>query len=176
MTRLRLLFIITCMANIAFAFGSLPWVPNPMTVQYSSDGIPAMPPFVLAGFMGVVTIMVAVITLGFSWLMTQDFPTESFCIPNRDYWTSEENRPETVRRLRALIEFLGTIAMLFALFIQWETFRVEAAIPPGGDLSMGCCCALAVLIILTIGSFVHLLWIFRLPKSEKSERFPSAKN
>ena len=162
---MRILFITICLANIAFAFGIIPWMPNPMAVHFAADGTPdgfaspmdnAASMCTLAGFM-------AAIILGTSWLMTV-FPSSCFSMPNRDYWMSEERRPETIRRIRSFCELLGVWMMLFFLIVQWQIFQANQTVPPkpiniglyGGIL-------LFVIIFETVRSFLS----FRLPKEKR---------
>jgi len=139
--------------NIAFAFGSLPWLPDQMAPHFGSDGTPTRlePPAFTAVIMSVIAVFIGTTFLGVSWLMTVA-PSDSFNLPNRDYWLNKENRPKTIRRICSVVEFMGTAAMLFMLFVQWELFRANQTVPPkleGVYVLFGIC---VFLIFVTIGT------------------------
>ena len=161
---MRILLIITCLANIAFAFGSLPWLPDQVAPHFNSDGMPTRleHPIVPAVIMSVVVVFTGATILGASWLMTI-CPPYSFNIPNRDYWLSEENRPKTILRIRYSIELIGVGTMLFFLLLQWKVFQANQTVPPkldGNNIWVGAC---VLLIVITVDT-VRLLLSFRLPK------------
>jgi len=162
---MRILFIIICLANIAFAFGSLPWMPNSMAVHFAADGVPDGwgLPLVNALLMSLVVGIMAVSILGTSWLITIA-PSYSFNMPNRDYWMSEERRPETIRRIRSFCEWLGVWTMLFFLLIQWQIFQANQTVPPK-PISIGLYVGILLFVIIfeTVRSFLS----FRLPKEKR---------
>ena len=166
---MRILLIITCLANIACAFGSLPWMPERIANHFDLNGVPNqfISPIVNAMLLSVTTGFMGAIILGVSYLMafsTKHMP-ELVNIPNRDYWMNEENRPKTVRRLCVNVEFIGVASMLFVLLFQWELFRANQMVPPkleGNSLWVG---TGVLLVVITI-DIVRMLLSFRLPKTE----------
>jgi len=81
---------------------------------------------------------------------------------------NEENRPKTVRRLCADVEFIGVATMLFILLFQWELFRANQMVPPkleGNSLWIG---TGVLLVVITI-DIVRMLLSFRLPKTESQD-------
>jgi uncharacterized membrane protein len=160
---MRILFIATCLANIAFAFGSLPWMPNPMASHFDLDGTPngAASPMVLAIIISTATVFSGTIFLSTSWLMTI-LPSDYFSIPNGDYWLNEENRPQTIRRICSFTELMGVWMMLFILLIQWEIFQANQTVPTklGNNVHIA---SGVFLLTLTVAT-VRLLLAFRLPK------------
>ena len=165
---MRILLILTCLANVAFAFGSLSWMPNPMANHFDLDGTPNgfMSPAKSALVMSIFCVLGGGICLGIS-LLTPIIPTECINMPNRDHWLNEENRPKTIRRIRSYTELIGIGTMLFFLLLQWEVFQANQTVPPkllGSNAWFGYGVLLVVLTIET----VRFYFTFRLPK-EKSQ-------
>ena len=159
---MRILLIIACLANVAFAFGSLPWLPNPMANHFSLNGTPNRfePPLINAVAMCVITGFIVFMVRCFSKLSTS-----IYSIPNRDYWLSEYNRPKMIRRLRSFWDSLGFGANLLLLFFQWEMLQANQTIPPHATpfALVYACTALFVFIVVEI---IRLYLSFRLPKTE----------
>ena len=131
---MRTLLIITFLANIAFAFGSLPWQPNPVAVHFSFDGTANRfeSPIVSAISMSIFVGIIAAVFIGASALvpMYATRMPERVNIPNRYYWLNEENRPQTIRRFCFSVERIGIGMMLFILFLQWEIFQANRTVSP----------------------------------------------
>jgi hypothetical protein len=154
--------------NVAFLFGSIPWwpktgAPNELEIQIMS----AVPICFVFGAL-------AAIFLGFSWLMTTMGPTDIAWIPNRDYWTKEENFSITVQRIRYSFEFSGVAMMLFALIVQWEDLRCSLNISKHvsdavDELILVEFSAFIALIVIVIFKNIRLLRSFRLPKEQNNE-------
>ena len=165
---MRILFIITCLANIAFALGSLPWMPSPMAIHFGLDGTPNgfAHPITYAMSMSIFVGIVAVLFPSIS-LVTARTPSSWINIPNRNYWLNEENRPKTLRRLCSSIELCGIAMMLVLLFMQWEFLRASQKVPPklnNGFFWFGIC---LLLVFITI-EHVRLYLSFRLPTDKDS--------
>ena len=129
---MRTLLIITFLANIAFAFGSLPWQPEKIAVHFSFDGTANRfeSPIVSAISMSIFVGIMAAVFIGASapHLMTRK--PELINIPNRDYWLNEANRQQTIIRLCSSLGRIGFGVMLLILFSQWELFRANQMVPP----------------------------------------------
>jgi len=162
---MRILFIITCLANIAFAFGSLPWMPNPVANHFAADGTPNgfMPPIADAILMSTIVGFIAFVLLGISFLFQLNLPSYCFNMPNRDYWLNEENRPKTMRILSLSIERIGVVTMLWMLYTQWEIFRANQTIPPKlhSEALYGSTILFVIIIIFEV---VRLFLAFQMPK------------
>ena len=128
---MRILFLTICLTNIAFAFGSLPWMPDPMAVHFALDGRANgfAAPLEHAVMMSVTIGILTATFLGSSCLMSR-IPNELINLPNRDYWLNAENRPKTIRRVSAYLESVGNAVMLFFLAVQWEVFQANQTVPP----------------------------------------------
>ena len=168
---MRILLIITCLANIAFAFGSLPWMPEQIAVHYSPDGTVNRyeSPFFFVALSCLLPCIIAPFILGISFMvsfMVMHTP-EQFNIPNSDYWMNEENRPKTARRIAAFtIDLFGVGIMLFFLFIHGELVRVNLTVPPGQPNVEMLLYAFIILLAVWAFGFVYLYLSFRLPKTE----------
>ena len=167
---MRILLITTCLANIAFAFGSLPWMPERMAVHFATDGSVNRfdSPIVYAVIMSVVACFVTSIIFGISFFTS--FSTthmqEFVNIPHRDYWMNEENRPKTVRRLCYTGELIGLGTLLLILLIQWELVRVNLTVPPRQPSISILMYGIGVLLAVIVFENVRVFLSFRLPKSE----------
>ena len=133
---MRTLFVITCFANIAFAFGTLPWMPEKVEYSFYCDGrygrfiLDEDGRYVLryksvsllthAVLMNITIIGVGAIFWGLS--LVPFTPITSYGTPNRNYWLKEENRPKIFRRARSYCESMGFGVMLVFLSIQWDIF------------------------------------------------------
>ena len=130
---MRTLLIITFLANIAFAFGSLPWQPEKIAVHFSLDGTAGRfeSPIVSAISMSIIVGIAAAVFIGLSALVSRSaHMPELFNMPNREYWLNDENRPKTIRRICSSIDMIGIGTMLFILFLQWEMFQANQRVPP----------------------------------------------
>ena len=166
---MRILFIITCLANIAFAFGTLPWMPEKVAIHFDANGMPNgwASPIANAILMSLITVIVGATVLGCSFLTAfcAEHMPEHFNIPNRDYWLNEENRPQTIRRVCSYTELVGIGSMFFMLFIQWDIFRANQVDPV--ILSDNVWIACGVLFILLTIETVRLYLAFRLQKGNE---------
>jgi len=164
---MRILLIITFFANIAFAFGTVPWLPEQVAVHFGIDGVPTRfaPPMESAVMMSVNVFIMGALFFGVSLLMPI-IPSKYINLPNnRDYWLNEENRPKTMRRICSSIELIGVITMFFMLLAQWETFRANQMVPPKlaeSNVWFGTGVQLVCVAIV----IVRLLLAFRLPKEK----------
>jgi uncharacterized membrane protein len=164
---MRIAFIGTFLANIVFAFGTIPGLPNPMANHFNlagqADGFAS--PMDNAILMSILISVMAAIFLGTSGLMTKiatHMPTQ-VNIPNRDYWMNEENRPETIRRLRSFMDSMGFWLMAIFLFLQYETFSANQMVPPALN-SVQLWIVLGTFLFLMLYETVRLFSLFRLPK------------
>jgi len=162
---MRILLIITILANIAFAFGSLLWMPEKIAAHFGPDGNPTRfePPIVSAVLMSFTVVFTGAILLGSS-LMTSIIPPEHWNMPNRDYWLNDENRPQTIRRVCCSLELIGILTMLLILHLQWESFRANLIDPP--KLSHCIYFGLGIYLAAITFETVRLCWSFRLPKEK----------
>jgi len=167
---MRILLITTCLANIAFAFGSLPWMPERMAVHFATDGSVNRfdSPIVYAVIMSVVACFVTAIMFGVSFFTSfaSTHMPESVNIPNRDYWMNEENRTKTIRRLCYPGELIGIGTLLLILLIQWELVRGNLMVPPGQPNITVLMCGTGVLLAVIVFVSIHTYRSFCLPKKE----------
>jgi uncharacterized membrane protein len=167
---MRTFLIVTCLANIAFAFGSLLWMPEKIAVHFALDGTVNRfePPHVSAILMSVIACFITASILGLSFMMSfiASNSPETFKIPNSDYWFNEENRPKTIRRYCSIIESPGVAIMLFLLLVQWELFRINQTVPPEMPNTEMLMYAGGILLALIVFESVRLFLYFRLPKEK----------
>ena len=165
---MRTLFIITCLANIVFAFGMLPWMPEKVAIHFGANGMPNgwASPIPNAILLSITTAIMGAGILGCSFLtaLCAEHMPEHFNIPNRDYWLNEENRPKTIRRICSFTEFIGIGIMLFFLFVQWEIFWANQKVPV--IVSDNVWVAVVVLFVSLGIETVRLFLAFRLPKEK----------
>ena len=144
---MRTLFIITCIANIAFAFGTLPWMPDAMLIS------------IIAAHLGAGVLIGSMLT---------ETGLELSYMPNREYYLNEENRPKTIRLYRSFVESIGVGVMLLFLFIQWVIGQYFQADVPNlvetgvRNLMIG----FITFFVFLIVECVRLHLAFRLPKGK----------
>ncbi len=165
MTSIRILLILTCLANIALAFGSLPWLPNPMPVHFSLDGTPNQfgSPLTGAINLSVGSVFMTLFVFFTSWIISV-VPVSLINMPNKNYWMNEENRPKTIRRVRAYVEWIGAATLFLLLLTQCEVIRVATSISQKGSFAV-LLAEFVLVVLLIFGPTVYLLWSFRLPKN-----------
>ena len=145
---MRTLFIITCLANIAFAFGTLPWMPDAVLIS------------VIAVHLGTGVLIGSMLT---------EMGLELSYMPNREYYLNEENRPKTIRLYRSFVESIGMGTMILLLFIQWAIGQYFQADVPNlvelgvRNLMIGICVFCAFMIV----ECMRLYLSFRLPKGKE---------
>ena len=164
---MRTLFIIACLANIAFAFGTLPWMPEKVAVHFGIHGTPNGwdSPISNAIMMSIVIGLLAVIFLCMSLSMSI-FPSFCYSVPNRNYWLNEENRSQTIRRLRSFIKLSGIVVFLFFLFIQWEIFQANQRVPMTLNM-IEIWIGMGIFIVFVLVESIRLHLSFRLPKGKE---------
>ena len=165
---MRILFIITCLANIAFAFGTLPWMPEKVAIHFGLGGMADrfVSPMGNAIEMSLTIGILAGILFGVS-LSMPIMPTSCINIPNRNYWLNEENRPQTIRRLRSFLDFVGIGVCLFFLFVQWETFQANQRAPVTLNM-IEIWIGMGVFVVFVLVESIRLHLAFRLPKEKES--------
>jgi len=161
---MRILFIITCLANIAFVFGMLPWMPERVAIHFALNGTADrfVAPMENAIEMSFTIGLLAVFLLGISMSMSI-MPAFLFNVPNRNYWLNEENRPQTIRQLRSFLDFVGTGFFLFFLFIQWETFQANQKVPVALNMT-AFCIGTGIFVVFVLVEIIRFYLSFRLPK------------
>ena len=165
---MRTLFIITCLANIAFAFGSLPWMPEKVATSMpcprDQNGFAS--PIALSCAMSGAVVFMGLALIGMTYRSVPNTLSKYPHFPNSDYWLNEENRPKTIRRLRSCYYLIGIWVMLCLLSSQWDEFRANQMVSPEFENSgMTIFCVYAFFVPLGI----YPLWImlsFRLPKGK----------
>ena len=164
---MRILLIMTCFVNIAFAFGSLPWMPEHVAKQFAHDGTPTsyVPSIASAMLLSVLSGIIAAVFFGISLVMPMIAASmpEKINIPNRDYWLNDENRQKTIRHLCFSIELMGILTMFLFLLVQWELFRANQTIPPKMSSNSVLLVGKLYAVVLVF-EIVRLLWSLRLPK------------
>ena len=165
---MRTLFIITCLANIAFAFSTLPWMPEKVAVHFGLNGAPDGWDSSISNAIAMSTTvgLLAMIFLSIS-LSMPIMPTFCFNVPNRHYWLNEKKRPQTIRRLRSFLDVTGVGIFLFFLFVQWETFQANQKVPAALNM-IEFWTGLGIFFLFIIVESIRLHLVFRLPK-EKEE-------
>ena len=163
-----ILFILACLANIAFAFGLSPCKPG--------CEICVAEAVMLSFFVSIVLVLFLAVTS--KWVLSKR--SGWWGTPNRDYWTSEQNLPESIRRVRFTMYMVGATVMLCILFNQWDTFRMsrvfapEVVLCPRFFLSPYRYFAFGILTIVFVGGAIHLhLSFFRIPKDSSEAEPPT---
>ena len=163
---MRTLFIITCLANIVFAFGTLPWMPEKVAIHFGPDKTPNewVSPLIYAIL---ASTLVGVLGAAFFGLSSIPFTsTTSYGTPNRDYWLKEENRPKVIQRLRFYFLSIGIGVLLVLLSYQWTIFHYNRTLPPYFDASVPFCCSIIFAVYVPI-EIVRSYLFFRLPKGKE---------
>ena len=165
---MRILLIITCLANIAFAFGTLPWMPERVAVRLASDGSPIA--FVGCPIVSAMWSSIAVITMTVAFLVASKFSSTLFAdgapfMPNRNYWLSEENCPKMVLHIRSFCYSGGFATMLFFFVAQLVFFQANMGAPPMANLVV-LFLGISAIPIFIVVAMIRLYISFRLPKTE----------
>ena len=149
------LYILTYLANIAFAFGSLLWLPcMPWCIEC----------IVVALVISHVVALHVILCLFLSSKWCLSLPSSWWGVPNSIYWRKEENFPEAMRRYRLYIWRTGIAVMLFLLFFQWESFRHNNH---GGLPNDSLFYAIGIFVAVVAIDTVYLTWRFsRVPKDD----------
>ena len=148
---MRILLITTCLANIAFAFGTLPWLPESVGFMYAMK-------------LSIYTVIMTVPPLCTRWIMA--IPLFQFGTPNRNYWYNEANRSQTIRRTCFCCDSIGVWGLLSCLFVQWEFFLACQRIPKAMS-TLNVSLIICVPSIFIIIQLVRFYLSFRLPKENK---------
>ena len=164
---MRTLFIIICLANIAFAFGTLPWMPEKVAVEFvNNEATGFVSPMMYAVEMSVYVIILMTIGLCSRWFAAKFWWMLLFYfILLPDGWSNKENRPQTTQRFATWIELVSVGCLLFHLPFQWLNFLVNQRVPPYLTTIESVVEILGIFILL-IFLFAVLYRLFRLPKSD----------
>ena len=159
---MRTLFIITCLANIAFAFGTLPWMPDRVTYDFVANK--SVSPIIYAVFASTLIGVLGTVFFGLSLIPFT--PATSYGTPNRDYWLKEENRPKANQHTRSYFESGGFGTMLLFLSWQWAIFQANQRVPAElNKIALGLGAGIFVVFIIVI--LIRFCLAFRLPKGKE---------
>ena len=174
---MRTFLILTCLANIVFAFCILPWMPEKAAYSFASDGMPnSSMPAIAVAFQ--TSSQVVVTAIGFFCISFVVFPiivthlANLFFIPNHNYWLNESKRPQTVRHFQTFIETIGVGMMFFILIVQWLIFQANLLDPPKMPI-VSFVAASSLITIAIIVAIVRLYRSFRLPKEVSETESPT---
>jgi hypothetical protein len=143
---MRTFFIIACLANIAFAFGSVPWMPDSFDV---------------AVFIGIAVCIVMITLLAVSSKPFLSMPMTWWGTPNRNYWMSEENFSKAIQKSRFYIATIGIVGTLFIPLVQLAHF-FQLDIPPHRHFIFSIFIAIITFILIRC-----YLSFYRLPKEQE---------
>ena len=149
------LYILTYLANIAFVFGSLPWLPCMPGCLHC---------IVKALAISNLIALLVMLTLLSSTKWYLSLPSSWWGVPNSVYWRREENFPEAMRRYRLYHARIGIAMMLFVLFVQWDAFQHHnhEGLSDGSFYY-----AIGIFVAVVAIDTVHLTWGFsRVPKDD----------
>ena len=181
---MRILLIIACLANVAFAFGSLPWMPNPMVILFDNKvpvefGSPigwAIQRSIEAIVIGTVGLCNRWFATWFVW--TLPFMPMTYFLPNSTYWVdykwgcftwncvNEKNRPQAIRCFAVWTELSCVAILLCHLFLQWSHFQAHQMVPPQYTTFNEVVTVVSILVTATFQYFIAFYLSFRLPKTE----------
>ena len=147
------------------AIASMWLLPDPAALHFGADGAangfasPAENSLAMIGF----STLMAIVFIGTAYLMLV-LPASLINLPNKDYWLSEQRRPETMKKIAAFMDEMGIGTMAFFLLLQWEILQANRLDPPRlspNVMNVATVVLVAFLLIVT----VRILLAFRLPKN-----------
>ena len=161
---MRTFFLLLCLANIVTAAAAVWVMPDPMATHFGRDHLADgfMSPAEYAALMGGFVVFLAMVFLVMPRI-SHRIPARRWNLPNRDYWLSEEHRPETMRRLCSFLDVIGFATMLFFLLVQWQVFHANQAAPPRLNPALFWP-SLVAFFTVTITLSIRMIRSFRLPK------------
>jgi uncharacterized membrane protein len=160
---MRLLFILTFVANVVLVLATLPFLPEMVASHFGAGGMADgwMPRQVNAAIMvGVQVVLFAAIH--FTPRLLARTPPSLISLPNREFWLAPQNR----QRMTFLVgEFMCEYgAIMFVFLFLVELLAVRANLSANGQLDERVLwCALVILLVYSIVWTVRFFRAFRIP-------------
>lgn len=84
-----------------------------------------------SAYVTLMMILMAALPLGAALLaaLFQKLPAQAINIPQRDYWLSEERRPESLRYLSGWLQSLSLLVVALLAFVHWLVLRANQHVP-----------------------------------------------
>ena len=142
---MRILFILTCLANIAFAFAMVPYKAGCGEMCCIAN-VFSKPATICAI---VVFIAMVIFICTSNWYLSKR--VNWWGIPNRDYWLKEENRQDAFEHARFSAAIVGIITMLVVLLGQWIIRQNNFLLEVVGIVA--CCSLLFALVFESVRSY-----------------------
>ncbi|HEY6329780.1 MAG TPA: DUF1648 domain-containing protein [Blastocatellia bacterium] len=107
-------------------------LPATVVSHFSASGAPngwspKLSLFVLYGIVMTVAIVISTVVP----LLVQVLPPSMINLPNKDYWLSDEKRPETIRVFRRYFRWFGVMLMALLVAVFQVVFQANlVSVPP----------------------------------------------
>lgn len=160
---MRLVFVASYLANVAFSLGSLAVLPERVAIHFGGRGLPDN----WASKEANALLLVGVHTLLFALLhltprLIAIVPPRWVNLPHKHYWLSAENRPVALIRVSTHMWRLGTALFLFMFLAGMLTLLANLSDPVRLDLPLFLV-ALGLFLAYTVAWCVGFYRAFRLP-------------
>ena len=165
---MRTFFIASFVANLALALVSLNILPDPVATHFGANGAPDG--WMSKGGHALFTLgMNVLLFCSIYWAarLVFVFPAKWVSLPNRDFWLSEEQRPQTERKMSAFMWEFGSAIFLFLLGVGILSIQANLAKPMRLNERL-LLYGLGVFLVYTVWWTIRFYRAFRMPKQVDS--------
>jgi hypothetical protein len=164
---MRIVFIIAFLANLLLIFLSYRMGPSTVAIHFGFGGVPNgwASAFFHALFSSGMSLMIFLLFYYMPYLVLKT-PIRWISLPNRDYWTSEENRGRMVTMLSEHLYQFGTVTFVFMFIIGLLTLQANLSDPIRlrEDIFFW---VFGIYMLYVVYWIVKIMRAFRLPKEER---------
>ena len=160
---MKLLFILTFIANVVLTLISLAMLPDRVAIHFGADGMADgwAPAYVNALLMTGIHLLLF-FSLYFSPRLMLLFPAKWINLPNKEYWLAPRNQSRTMEKISSFMWRFGTAMFLFLFVITVLT--LQANLSEINRLNLNTFLpALGVLLGYTVWWTITFFRAFRLP-------------
>lgn len=164
---MRLLFILTFMANVLVTLISLAVLPSRVAIHYGADGMAnGWAPSTVNALLMTGTHVLIFCSLYFTGRLVLWFSPKWVNLPNKDYWLTPANRARTAEKIQGFMWRFGVAMFLLFLVLGLLSLQANLATTARLDLRIFLP-AMGAFFLYTIGWTVAFYRAFRMPSLQQ---------
>lgn len=127
---MRALFILTFVANVIVTLVSLAMLPDRVAIHYGADGMAnGWAPNYVNALLMTGTHILLFCSIYFGGRLTFIYPSKWINLPNKEFWLSPANMPQTMEKMQGLIWQIGVALFLFLLVLGLLSLQANMVKP-----------------------------------------------
>lgn len=160
---MRIFFLVMFAANIVLTLVSWVILPDNVAIHFGSNGVPdGWAPVWFHALLFLGFELALFVTIVFGSRLSLGLHSRWVNLPNKDYWTREENLPKAQERLASTMTEFGTVLMVFLFVVGILTVKANLSNPVRLDNELFWPCFLAFMAYVAYWC-LKVLFLFRVP-------------